>query len=48
MYIVINGGGKVGSYLGRALSDKGHHVAIIEKRGKRLVLPETPRAKADA
>lgn len=32
MYIVINGGGKVGSYLGRALADKGHHVAIIEKR----------------
>lgn len=32
MYIVINGGGKVGSYLGRTLADKGHHVAIIEKR----------------
>ena len=36
MYIVINGGGKVGSYLGRALADKGHHVAIIEKRSEVL------------
>ncbi len=36
MYIVINGGGKVGSYLGRALADKGHHVAIIEKRAEVL------------
>jgi trk system potassium uptake protein TrkA len=34
MYIVINGGGKVGSYLGRALADKGHHVAIIEARAE--------------
>jgi trk system potassium uptake protein TrkA len=36
MYIVINGGGKVGSYLGRALAAKGHHVAIIEKRAEVL------------
>lgn len=36
MYIVINGGGKVGSYLGRTLADKGHHVAIIEKRAEVL------------
>jgi len=32
MYIVINGGGKVGSYLGHTLTEKGHHVAVIEKR----------------
>ena len=32
MYIVINGGGKVGSYLGRTLTGKGHTVAVIEKR----------------
>lgn len=32
MYIVINGGGKVGSYLARTLADSGHTVAVIEKR----------------
>ncbi|MBE0477467.1 MAG: TrkA family potassium uptake protein [Coriobacteriia bacterium] len=32
MYIVINGGGKVGSYLARTMLEKGHDVAIIEKR----------------
>ena len=32
MYIVISGGGKVGSYLARNLVKKGHGVAIIEKR----------------
>jgi trk system potassium uptake protein TrkA len=32
MYIVINGGGKVGSYLARTLQRKGHNVAIIDKR----------------
>jgi trk system potassium uptake protein TrkA len=32
MYVVINGGGKLGSYLARTLFSKGHHVAIIEKR----------------
>ncbi|MDO9107897.1 MAG: NAD-binding protein [Coriobacteriia bacterium] len=32
MYIVINGGGKVASYLGRTMIDSGHDVAIIEKR----------------
>jgi trk system potassium uptake protein TrkA len=32
MYIVINGGGEVGSYLGRTLTAKGHAVAVIEKR----------------
>lgn len=32
MYIVINGGGKLGSYLACTLLSKGHHIAIIEKR----------------
>jgi trk system potassium uptake protein len=32
MYIVINGGGKVGSFLARTLQQKGHNVAIIDKR----------------
>ncbi len=32
MYVVINGGGNVGSYLANAFSGKGHDVAVIEKR----------------
>jgi trk system potassium uptake protein TrkA len=32
VYIVVNGGGKVGSYLARTLVDAGHDVAVIEKR----------------
>ena len=32
MYIVVNGGGKVGSYLARTLLEAGHDVAVIEKR----------------
>lgn len=32
MYIVINGGGKVASYLARTLAEAGHDVAVIEKR----------------
>ena len=32
MYIVINGGGKVGSFLAKILSEKGHNVAIIERQ----------------
>ncbi|MHB1323879.1 MAG: potassium channel family protein [Coriobacteriia bacterium] len=32
MYIVINGGGKVASYLARQLLENGHAVAVIEKR----------------
>ena len=31
MYIVIAGGGKVGSYLARVLVKKGHTVAVVEK-----------------
>ncbi len=32
MYIVINGGGKVASYLARTLIESGHDVSVIEKR----------------
>jgi trk system potassium uptake protein TrkA len=32
MYVVINGGGKVGSHLGSVLVAKGNDVAMIEKR----------------
>jgi len=32
VYIVINGGGKVGSYLAKTMLDSGHQVALIEKR----------------
>ncbi|MHB9004546.1 MAG: potassium channel family protein [Coriobacteriia bacterium] len=32
MYILINGGGKVASYLARTMLDAGHEVALIEKR----------------
>jgi trk system potassium uptake protein TrkA len=32
MYVVINGGGKVASYLARQLLERGHGVALIEKR----------------
>jgi len=31
MYIVINGGGKVGSFLGKKLKNKEHNVVIIER-----------------
>jgi len=34
MYIVINGGGKVGSYLARTMVESGHDVALIEKRAE--------------
>jgi len=32
VYIVVNGGGKVASYLARTLLERGHDVALIEKR----------------
>jgi trk system potassium uptake protein TrkA len=32
VYIVINGGGKVGSYLARTMIGNGHDIALIEKR----------------
>ena len=47
MYIVINGGGKVASALASTLINKGHNVAIIEKRvdvAKRLSFELTERA----
>jgi len=34
MFIVINGGGKVASYLARTLLERGHNVALIEKRSE--------------
>lgn len=36
MHIVINGGGKVGSFLAKTLVEKGHDVAMIEKRAQVL------------
>ena len=36
MYIVINGGGKVGEYLATKLLKKNHEVAIIEKSEKKI------------
>lgn len=32
MYVVVNGGGKVASYLARTLLERDHTVALIEKR----------------
>jgi len=32
VYVVVNGGGKVASYLARTLLEGGHSVAVIEKR----------------
>jgi trk system potassium uptake protein TrkA len=32
VFIVVNGGGKVASYLARQLIERGHQVALIEKR----------------
>lgn len=34
MYVVINGGGKVGEYLATVLLDSGHDVALIEQNEK--------------
>ena len=39
MYIVINGGGKVGEYLATVLLRSGHEVAIIE-RDSNCPMPE--------
>lgn len=45
MYIVVNGGGKVASYLARKLLENNHDVAIIEKREDVVdkLLNELPR-----
>lgn len=44
MYVVINGGGKVASYLARQLLERGHAVALIEKREEvaRKLVSELP------
>jgi len=36
MYIVINGGGKVGSFLASKLGAQGHSIAVIEERSEIL------------
>lgn len=45
MYIVINGGGKVGSFLAKILSEKGHNVVLIERREDicRIIAAELPQ-----
>ncbi len=45
MYIVINGGGKVASYLARTLVEAGHDVAVIERRADVVdkLVAELPR-----
>ena len=45
MYIVINGGGKVASYLAKTLVGSGHDVALIEKRAEIVekLVAELPR-----
>lgn len=40
MFVLIVGGGKVGSYLTRALVSQGHEVVIIEKSEKKARLLE--------
>jgi len=45
MYVVVNGGGKVGSHLAHTLSQKGHDVAVIERRQEVIdkLVTELPR-----
>lgn len=45
MFIVINGGGKVGSFLARQMIDAGNDVAVIEKREEVVekLIGELPR-----
>jgi Trk K+ transport system NAD-binding subunit len=31
MYVVIMGGGRIGRYIARDMSDKGHEVTVIER-----------------
>jgi trk system potassium uptake protein TrkA len=40
MFILIVGGGKVGSYLARALLQQGHEVVIIEKQERKARMLE--------
>lgn len=46
MYVVINGGGKVGSFLAKTLSERGHDVAVIERKETtiEIISPELPPA----
>ena len=36
MYIVINGGGKIGEYLATKMLGSGHQVAVIEQSKKKI------------
>ena len=47
MYVVIVGGGKVGSYLAALLLAEGHRVRIVETR-REVVLSPLSRPKAGA
>jgi trk system potassium uptake protein len=40
MFILIVGGGKVGSYLSRALLNQGHEVVVIEKDERKAKMLE--------
>lgn len=40
MFAVIVGGGKVGSYLARALLKQGHEVVVVEKQERKAALLE--------
>lgn len=40
MFVLIVGGGKVGSYLTRALLAQGHEVVIVEKQERKAVMVE--------
>ena len=44
MFVVINGGGEVGSFLARTLHGKGHAVSVIDKRSEimRKLAEEVP------
>ncbi len=46
MYVVINGGGKVGSFLANTLEKRGHDVAVIERRQEVIdkLVDELPRS----
>ena len=44
MYVVIVGGGRIGRYIAKDMSDKGHDVTVIERRAERC---ETLVAETD-
>ncbi|HEY5339928.1 MAG TPA: NAD-binding protein, partial [Candidatus Aquilonibacter sp.] len=41
MFILIVGGGKLGSYLTRALINQGHEVVVVEKYDKKAKALDT-------